>query len=101
MSDHMQTETYTGLYLAIDGTDGIVYLPADIIGLPSEDDLPVGATVDEGEAFDRLQAECEDFYMGGIQDISLRNGTLYRLSAPGYLDATEWSTEYPDNDLEG
>lgn len=60
--------------------------------------------IDDAELWSEWCAQVRD-YVGGnkIREIEERTGTLYRLSAPGYLDCTDWtpdadSPEFEDDD---
>jgi len=74
----------------IDGTEGTVWVPADVVG---------------------SLEHAGDYYAGEIWTVEARKGYGARLSAPGYMDCTDWcvfDTEaeaekyleetYPDDD---
>lgn len=77
MSDFMQREIEFGDWYEIDTRNGITVIPADIVG-----DAPTAAEV--------LQY-LDVFRESDVYKITKRTGFGARLSAPGYLDCTEWS----------
>lgn len=81
----MEPETYYGEYYEIDGNEGTFAVPAEVTGKLDVEDL---------EAF-------RDYYPGNrIESVRKEHGWLGRLSAPGYLDATDW-TPYDADDEAG
>lgn len=70
-------------WLSIDGDDGVISLPLADSGLTVEDvDIMNGR-----KEFEQVR----DFYdYGAIYSVEIVNGHGCRLSAPGYLDCTEW-----------
>jgi hypothetical protein len=72
----------------IDTTSGTSVLPLDTLGLPepppSDDDEACLAWV--ASLSDYLPAECVD----PEGAVATRSGYVVRMSAPGYMDATEW-----------
>lgn len=81
----MGPEFLAGEWIAIDGDHGTTYVPAE--------DVPEGLLVvdEEGEIDPEPFAE---YYEGRPESIERRTGVGARLSAPGYLDRTDW-TVYP------
>lgn len=75
----MKPEIYFGGYFEIETTHGTECVPADVIGRTCST---------AAEAF-------ANYVEGKIQDddelIEYREGWLTRMSAPGYMDCTEWS----------
>ena len=67
----MQVQTYSGQYVICETADGTEYVPISLCESTSHEDL---------------QAYC----VGMILDSEISSGVLARLSAPGYLDSTEW-----------
>lgn len=70
-------------WLKIDGSNGTTYLPID-------------ALYQNRSAFLLLSEEqqlatCQVYYEGEAESVELVSGYGARLSAPGYLDCTEWS----------
>jgi len=105
----MQRQVYFGTWICIDGEDGSEEIPADLVN--STLYKLAGA---EGFRFDpdALFAACRDYTRNReCHDISVREGWGARLSAPGYMDCTEWTVHdtreeaekylaemYPDED---
>lgn len=90
MSSFMKPQiTETDYYLA-DTSHGDEIIPADVINLP----LAVGeiyTTSDDGddpEWFHDVQIE---FVAGELYSVERQHGFIARMSAPGYMDCTEWS----------
>jgi hypothetical protein len=76
---HMQPEVYHGDYYEVETTEGTIFIPADVCGYAlslSDFEEYVGGNILEDPA---------QF------DFKPKNGWLYRLQAPGYMDATDWS----------
>jgi hypothetical protein len=72
----MEPEIYRGEYYAVDTSIGNEIVPADVVGtVNSVADL---AEYVEGEISDSVPPP-------------VKTGWLFRLSAPGYLDCTDWS----------
>ena len=109
---HMKKETYKGAYYEVETTQGTWFVPEEVSGCI--EGMTIGETwyEDAGETEDehRTWADAvsilEDFVEAGpstIVSIGKRVGTLYRLSAPGYLDCTDWTTDesglHDDTDL--
>ncbi len=70
-------------WVELDGTHGSTFLPLADVGafVPSETD-------DDDEAEIEYYSE---YYEGTIQSINYVDGFGARLSAPGYMDATDWT----------
>jgi len=76
-----------GAWLEIDGDCGTTYLPMDVSPM-TVDDLTRAA--EEGDV--TAYAPLLDYYEGSrIYSVEVIRGYGARLSAPGYLDATEWT----------
>lgn len=84
MSFMQQQVTNKQQWVEIDGTNGITFLPTDIAGTSG---LQLGESTDEEEILEHY----EDYYEGTIHTVGLIEGFGARLSAPGYMDCTEWS----------
>ena len=75
----MQKQVEFGSYFEIDTTAGTEIVPANVIGRTVGTDVSAFADYLEGEPVNEDEVvECKE-------------GWLARLSAPGYLDCTEWS----------
>jgi hypothetical protein len=85
----MQQEiTDSQTWLEIDGTHGITFIPTDLLSADEFRD----ATQTEYDLSDASLAESfGKYYDGTVESVSLRIGFGARLSAPGYMDCTEWS----------
>lgn len=99
----MEKQEYIGRYYEIETENGTTFLPADVCG--TLDGCEVGVMyepiddVREDADWDNWQdwvSQVRDYIDGfRILSISAQDGTLYRLSAPGYMDCTDWT---PDAD---
>lgn len=69
-------------WLELDGTHGVIALPVE--DFPAEDVRRTQAPYGEFGVF-------VAYYEGTIQSATIRSGYGARLSAPGYLDATDWT----------
>lgn len=85
----MQPQIRYGLWVRADFSDGVFFAPADSVSpLPS-----VGRTLREEDAgFDDLLDAVSSMLDGsGVPDsLEVIEGWGARLSAPGYMDCTEW-----------
>jgi hypothetical protein len=73
------------LWLQIDGNHGITFVDA-------ADVADSGLKVDESTDDEDVLEQYEDYYDGtDIQSVGLIEGFGARLSAPGYMDCTDWS----------
>jgi hypothetical protein len=75
----MQKQIYFSGYFAIDTTHGIQIVPDDVIGRTVSTHVEAFANYIEGEPLDDDEM------------IEHQTGWLGRMSAPGYMDCTEWS----------
>ena len=94
---HMQPEIRHGLWLRVDTMNGTWWLPEDLVGpvflkqdvtydvdwLNLEEDSKFRPLLNDLEAF--VEADVYDIY-----ELTLVEGWGGRMSAPGYLDCTEW-----------
>ncbi len=88
-NNFMQPEVVEGDWYEIDGAEGTVFLPIDILGtIPAVEDY---LNRDDDEITDDVARALSEFVMGEVWTIEKRHGFGARLSAPGYLDATDWS----------
>ena len=103
---HMKPETYEGAYWEIETNQGTYFMPADSVGYHAADTAEDGFTIDlDGEelseALEEMRDELALFVPSGaeIEWASYwRSGELHRLSAPGFMDSTEWSPEPIESD---
>lgn len=82
----MQPQVYFGGYFAVETTHGTEIVPDDVIG------RTMGTAA---EAF-------ENYVDGEIEDpdevIEHKTGWLARLSAPGYMDCTDWTVHKSESE---
>lgn len=97
----MEKQVYSGTYYVVETENGTDFIPEDVCGslreclgtgvmyeTPADDDaecLPIWA---------EWVRQVKDYASGKeIRTISRESGNLYRLSAPGYMDCTDWTTD--------
>ena len=97
---HMHKETYKGTYYEVETNEGIWYVPEDVCGsVPGMafDEVWYWDSPENDEEQGAWDAACYTMrhFIHGTKFVSIgkRKGTLCRLSAPGYLDCTEWTTD--------
>jgi len=84
-------------YLIVDEHGETAYIPAEYID--SKDAEQAMRALEDGDTFDVTGTSIEDFVMGSlITEMEEATGWFARLSAPGYLDATEWSGPFESED---
>jgi hypothetical protein len=76
-------------WIELDGTCGTTALPIDVF---TKVQIAIADSVDgdDNAEPDDLTAHFGEYYEGTVQSVSVREGYGARLSAPGYLDCTEW-----------
>lgn len=90
MSDFMQHQvTGKQTWLRVETTIGTEFVPADIVGFVRNSEQ-VSQPLTELERA-RYEGQIRPYTEGTIQSWEHITGYGARLSAPGYLDATEWS----------
>lgn len=89
-AQHMIPEIEPGTWVMVDGLTGTEWIPADLVDLNEVRDL-----IDRlglGEPVGLTDTSLRDFTSNTVAfDIDIQEGYGARLSAPGYLDATEWA----------
>lgn len=89
MSFMQQQVTEKQWWVELDGTSGITAVPYDVLS-DEERAIAESEDGDENEQED-LQSHFGDYYEGKVWSVSTREGYGARLSAPGYMDCTEWT----------
>lgn len=88
---HMQNEI-TGKQFgwSLETKQGGFHVPGDVHPVPEY--LAAGKQIDAGDVvFDALAEMLQQYCEGEIQAIEVVCGYFARLSAPGYLDCTDWT----------
>lgn len=96
-------------WLELDGTNGITWVPFNVLSKHEQ----VVANMDSDSEEQDLQDHFGDYYEGEVWSATVTEGYGARLSAPGYLDCTDWTVfetqaeaeqyladEYPDEEEE-
>lgn len=100
----MERETYTGDYWEIETDNGTWFLPDSVVPATHWIGFQAGWFTDEtvtADSYDNAGEMLQEVFLqytegNQVQSVTRRNGSLYRLSAPGYLDCTDWTTD-PDS----
>lgn len=81
----------SGEWVEVETTEGVTFIPPGLVTLPDEADFDNDGDFDQ-EGYNDAAAEIVRDYIGGeFISVSTRQGVGARLSAPGYLDSTDWS----------
>ncbi len=84
----MQQQILYGTWIEAETSDGTDFIPADF-GPVS---LDLNKTYDDdSENWDEICAALRDYVRADLQEVKLIEGYGARLSAPGYMDCTDWS----------
>src|SRR6185312_4965791 len=84
----MQKQIEEDTWYEVDTKAGISFIPVDVVGKLDYDDDAEDFTVDSK---DNLLQYLEVFKVEDIYSVEERKGFGARMSAPGYLDCTEWA----------
>ena len=85
----MQRQVVYGRWIEIDGEKGIAAVLFDDV-----------FTSQNSKTFTPSKSDVADYYHGRkIYDISIRDGWGARLSAPSYMDCTEWVVYDSENEV--
>jgi len=88
----MQPEILQCDYFACETDQGTEYVPADVPQLPFSVDFAAGGVFDEDTPNGpKLLAALYPYVQGTLVEVSPKTGWLARLSAPGYMDCTDWT----------
>ena len=92
---HMEKQEFSGLYYEVETREGTTFVPSDVCGsVPGMEVDTMYCKPDEhDDIWDNAVSTLSDYVGNGIENITPREGTLYRLSAPGYMDCTDWTTD--------
>lgn len=90
----MQKQIEHGLWLEVDTSFGIEVIPADMVGHTGW--MKVGGTyecdcVEEDSNLKSLLDDLGHHHFDDVLTVQLVEGWGARMSAPGYLDCTEWT----------
>lgn len=89
---HMQPQFESGEWVEVDTTEGTTFIPPGLVTLPDESDYTDDdGNYDEEGYNEAAGAVVRDYVSGRVLTITTRQGVGARLSAPGYLDCTDWS----------
>jgi hypothetical protein len=88
MMAFMQPEILLAIWVQIDGSHGITFLPGEV-----DSDLAraLGEKHISDERMNELVEEAAPYYEGSIDSLEVVFGYGARMQAPGYMDCTEWS----------
>lgn len=81
---HLRPQAVHGLFLVVETDAGTEMFPADLVGVSKEGNL------------DPLKLNLKDYIEGReVFEVECVLGWFSRLSAPGYMDCTDWSGPFP------
>ncbi len=92
----MQPQIEWDEWIVIDGDNGITFIPSYLVGtihISEGDTIDCESLDGDDEPYDwaGIISSLGDYYDGHrIDEVSIRSGWGARLSAPGYMDCTEW-----------
>lgn len=84
----MEKQIEYGTWVQADGTNGLETIPADLVDI---DKLRRWINSESPWAIDKVNKILRDYVLGTILSAEVIDGYGARLSAPGYMDCTEWS----------
>lgn len=85
---HMEPEVRQGLFFAVETAWGLEYVPEEDVGYVG---VELGEEIDpDFPGFKRAARALRPYLLGRPVEISLVKGWGARLSAAGYLDASDW-----------
>ena len=96
----MEKQIEYGLFVMVETLDGTCSIPVDVCGNPfSTEGIPLGEEVDYDTLSDNPTEDMKNMVLDYIEcysidritSMSLKTGFGARLSAPGYMDCTEWT----------
>jgi len=100
----MQPEIIKDDFVAIDGRCGLYYVPTDVLARATVRFLSEagGEPVHADEMPEGIRADLAQFYEGPEFETAEFLSDVYgaRLSAPGYLDSTEWTVHSSEAEAE-
>jgi hypothetical protein len=86
----MEPQIEQGQWYEIDTDNGITFIPADIVN--KADGLTIGQSADMADAsWETVEELIRPYCQANPQSVKLIEGWGARLSAPGYLDCTDWT----------
>ena len=88
---HMQNEITGKQYgWSVETKRGTMHVPSDVETVPEY--LVAGKQIDSDDVvFDALAERLQPYCDGEIESIEVICGYFARLSAPGYMDCTDWT----------
>jgi hypothetical protein len=89
----MQPDIQQADYFNVETNDGTETVPADLVRMPFTVDFRAGGVfTDDMPEFPALQRALAPYLSGGnISEVRPGSGWIARMSAPGYMDCTDWS----------
>lgn len=87
----MQPVIEHGDYFEVETSHGTEFVPADVVHLPFRVIHAAGGFYDEDSPeWPAIVQAFGPYVAGDMQSVSPGHGWLARMSAPGYMDCTEW-----------
>lgn len=98
----MKPEFFNSDYVEIDGDNGVVFVPADEMFLSLSSDTCSEVEYEDLEIDDmETVAQAYQNIFGGNAEpytVAIKNGYIYRLSASGYMDSTDYTAAETEED---
>jgi hypothetical protein len=90
----MEPQIEQGQWYEIETTQGVAYLPSDVVSVPvvrADDECPATEHNTTEEEWTAISRALRDHVDGEPESVCIREGFGARLSAPGYMDCTDWA----------
>ncbi len=89
----MQPQIYRAEYFKVDTSMGTEIVPCDVVRLPFAVNFAAGGVfTEDSSGWQHLVRALAPYVEGSeIYSVCPESGYLARLSAPGYMDCTDWS----------
>jgi hypothetical protein len=96
---HMQPVIEYGDYFEVETSHGTEIVPADVVGaLPHELGHEMNAETMFTDTWRELCAPLRYYLEGEPREVIRKTGWLARMSAPGYMDCTDWTAHESEAD---
>lgn len=89
----MKPEIFEGEYVKIDGDNGIIIIPIEHISISLDNGVESEYEELSEDDMESVAQAYQDHFEGNAEpfSVSVGSGYIYRLSASGYMDSTDYS----------
>lgn len=89
----MKPEMFEGEYVKIDGDNGIIIIPIEHISISLDNGVESEYEELSEDDMESVAQAYQDYFEGNSEpfSVSVGSGYIYRLSASGYMDSTDYS----------